>query len=173
MGPLALLALAGGVLQIPGVTHAIESFLEPSFADSRFADTAPTEGAEWAGLAMGAWIAVTGIAVAYFVYLRRRSLRLELRERLDAAHTFLLNKWYFDELYDALFTRPMAAFGGFGRRVIETDFVQGVIVGGTTGVVRAGSSFARAVQSGYLRGYALLLLMGVGALALYFLIASS
>jgi NADH-quinone oxidoreductase subunit L len=51
--------------------------------------------------------------------------------------------------------------------------VQGVIVGGTTGVVRAGTSFARSIQAGYLRGYAAVLLMGVGGLALYFLIAST
>ena len=57
--------------------------------------------------------------------------------------------------------------------MIETDFVQGVIVGGATGVVRAGTSLARAIQTGYLRAYALLLLIGVAGLALYFLIASS
>ena len=45
----------------------------------------------------------------------------------------------------------------FGRRVIETDFVQGTIVGGATGIVRVGTSFARAIQTGYLRAYALLL----------------
>ena len=72
-----------------------------------------------------------------------------------------------------MFVRPFATAGSFGRRVIETDFVQGFIVGGATGVVRAGTSFARAIQTGYLRAYALLLLFGVAALALYFLIASS
>ena len=57
--------------------------------------------------------------------------------------------------------------------MIETDLVQGLITGGPTGVVRAGTAFARAIQTGLLRGYALLLLVGVFALALYFLIASS
>ena len=84
-----------------------------------------------------------------------------------------MNKWYFDELFDRLFVRPAVAFGQFGRRVVETEFVQGVIVGGTTGVVRAGTSLARSLQAGYLRAYAALLLMGVSALALYFLIAST
>ena len=69
--------------------------------------------------------------------------------------------------------RPVATAGAFGRRVIETRFVQGFIVGGATGVVRAGTSFARAIQTGYLRAYALLLLLGVAVLALYFLLASS
>ena len=88
-------------------------------------------------------------------------------------HRFLEHKWYFDELYDAIFVRPVATFGAFGRRVIETDFVQGTIVGGATGIVRVGTSFARAIQTGYLRAYALLLLLGVAGLTLYFLINSS
>jgi NADH-quinone oxidoreductase subunit L len=88
-------------------------------------------------------------------------------------HALFYNKWYFDELYDALFVRPVATFGGFGRRVIETDFVQGTIVGGATGIVRVGTSFARAIQTGYLRAYALLLLLGVAGLTLYFLLNSS
>ena len=88
-------------------------------------------------------------------------------------HRILFNKWYFDELYDAVFVRPMATAGSFGRRVIETDFVQGFIVGGATGIVRAGTSLARAIQTGFLRAYALMLLLGIAALSLYFLIASS
>ena len=51
--------------------------------------------------------------------------------------------------------------------------MQGTIVGGATGVVRVGTSFARAIQTGYLRAYALLLLLGVAGLTLYFLINSS
>ena len=97
----------------------------------------------------------------------------ELRERFDALHTFLVNKWYFDELFDRLFVRPAVAAGRYGRAVVEREVVQGMIVGGATGVVRAGSSFARAIQTGLLRGYALLLLLGVAALGLYFLVVSS
>jgi NADH-quinone oxidoreductase subunit L len=67
----------------------------------------------------------------------------------------------------------MTAFGVFGRSVIESAFVQGTIVGGAVGIVRVGSSFARAIQSGYLRAYAGLLLIGLFGLALYFLIVST
>ena len=173
MGPLAALAVIGGVLGIPGITETLEHFLEPAFADSRFAEAHPSVGGEWAGLVAGGLLGISGIGLAYTIYVRERGLRLAIRERLDALHTFLFNKWYFDELFDLLFTRPTAALGRFGRNVVETDFVQGTIVGGATGAVRAGSSFARAIQTGYLRGYALMLLMGVGGLALYFLISSS
>ena len=173
MGPLALLAIIGGYVGVPGITDTLEKFLEPTFEDSRFAHTHPTDSAEWIGLAVGGIVATAGITVAYVMFVRRRGITRVLAERFAAVHNFLIHKWYFDELYDAVFVRPLSTAGSFGRRVIETEFVQGFIVGGATGVVRAGTSFARAVQTGYLRAYALLLLLGAAGLLLYFLIAST
>jgi NADH-quinone oxidoreductase subunit L len=173
MGPLALLSIVGGYLAVPGLSDVIENFLEPTFEDSRFHGTAPSDGDEYVGLAIGGVIAIAGIALAWWIYRRKPGTTARLVERFPRAHRFLGHKWYFDELYDAVFVRPMATAGGFGRRVIETDFVQGTIVGGATGIVRVGTSFARAIQTGYLRAYALLLLLGVAGLTLYFLLNSS
>ena len=143
MAPLALGAVIAGYVAIPGVTDTLENFLEPTFADSRFIDDKPTDASEYADLGVGSIMAFLGIGLAFVVYLRRRELRLVIRERFTAVHTFLVNKWYFDEIYDAAVVRPIAAFGRFGRTVIETRFVQGAIVGGAVGLVRAGSSVAR------------------------------
>jgi NADH-quinone oxidoreductase subunit L len=173
MGILAVLAIVGGIVGVPALTDTLEHFLEPTFEDSRYHEVHPSEGAEWSGLAAGGIVAIAAIALAYSMYVRRRGVTLRLRDRFAFAHRFLEHKWYFDELYDLLFERPYSRAGSFGRRVIETDFVQGFIVGGATGVVRAGTSFARAIQTGYLRAYALLLLLGVAGLGLYFLVASS
>ena len=120
----------------------------------------------------GGIISVSSIFLAYVFFIRRRGITLELQNRFGRVHAFLFHKWYFDELYDAVFVRPMSSLGSFGRRVIETDFVQGFIVGGATGIVRAGTSVARAIQTGYLRAYALLLLFGAALVVLYFLIVS-
>jgi NADH-quinone oxidoreductase subunit L len=173
MGVLAVLAMVGGYLSVPGISDVIEKFLEPTFEDSRFHDTAPTDGAEVLGLVAGGLIAIAGIALAWWVYRRRPGTSARLIGRFPLVHRFLGHKWYFDELYDAVFVRPAATAGGFGRRVIETDFVQGTIVGGATGIVRVGTTFARAIQTGYLRAYALLVLLGLAALTLYFLLNSS
>jgi NADH-quinone oxidoreductase subunit L len=173
MGPLALLSIVGGYVAVPGLTDVLEKFLEPTFQDSRFHDSVPSDSAEWLGLAVGGVISIIGIGLAWWVYIREPGTATRLRERYARVHAFLVNKWYFDELYEAMFVRPVSTFGGFSRRVIETDFVQGTIVGGATGVVRVGTSFARAIQTGYLRAYALLLLLGVAGLTLYFLINSS
>jgi NADH-quinone oxidoreductase subunit L len=173
MAPLAVLALVAGVIGIPGVTDTLEHFLEPTFESSTYADDHPSTSAEWVGLAAGGIISIASIYVAFVFYVRRRGITLDLRDRYRRVHDFLWHKWYFDELYDAVFVRPAATAGSFGRRVIETDFVQGFIVGGATGVVRAGTSLARVLQTGFLRAYALLLLFGAAALLLYFLISSS
>jgi len=173
MGALALLAIVGGAVGIPGVTDTLEHFLEPTFEDSRFLEAHPSEGAEWIGLAVGGAIGVAGIALAFVLYMRRPGTTRALQQRFATVHSFLANRWYFDELFDRLFVRPAAGFGRFGRTVVESAFVQGVLVGGTSAAVRAGTSLAHAVQSGYLRGYALLLFAGLGGMALYFLIVSS
>ena len=173
MGPLALLSIVGGIVLIPGVTTWLDDFLKPAFRDSRFIDQAPSHGAEWGGLAVGAALSIVGIAVAYSLFIRRRGYTLALRDRYAALHDFLAHKWYFDELYDALFVRPTLAFGRFGRTVFESAVVQGLLIGGAVGVVRTGTSFARSIQSGYLRAYALVLIMGLGGLGLYFLLQAS
>ena len=173
MAPLALLAVVAGVLGIPGVTDTLEHFLEPTFADSRFAEAQPSAGAEWVGLAVGGLFAIIGLVAAFRYFLGDQRLRVATRERLGGLHQVLINKWYFDEIFDRAIVRPVAAFGRFGRNVVESTFVQGVLVGGTVGIVRAGTSFARSIQTGELRSYAALLLMGVSGLVLYFLIVSS
>ncbi|MBA2794003.1 MAG: NADH-quinone oxidoreductase subunit L, partial [Thermoleophilaceae bacterium] len=173
MAPLAVLALIGGAVGIPRLTNTLEHFLEPSFADSRYIELHPSDSAEIAGLVAGGAVALVGIGLAYLLYIRRPGSTLAMRDRFRGPHRFLERKWYFDELYDWVVVKPTAAFGRFGRSVIESALVQGVLVGGTSDLVRGGSRAVRTIQSGYVRAYALLVLAGMGALALYFLIASA
>jgi NADH-quinone oxidoreductase subunit L len=98
---------------------------------------------------------------------------VRLRERVPGLHRFFFNKWYFDELIDWVVVRPFAWFGRFGQQTFERIFVNGTLVGGSSGIVRAGSAAVRALQSGFLRAYAALLLVGAAAVLLYFLIQSS
>ena len=173
MAPLAVLSVIGGVLLIPGVTTWLERFLEPVFHDSRLAAQVPSTGAEWAGLVVGSMLAVVGVGVAWFIYVRDRGYTLMLRDRYRRLHDFLFAKWYFDELYDAVFVRPTETFGRFGRTVVESALVQGVVIGGATAAVRGGTALARGIQTGYLRAYAMFLILGLSAVGLYFLLQSS
>jgi NADH-quinone oxidoreductase subunit L len=171
IGLLAFLSIFGGVLQIPGVTHVIENFLEPTFADSKWVDFDVSGGMEAFALIIGATASLLGIGIAYLLWVERPGTTVDLARRVPRLHTFLARKWYFDELYDALFVRPLRAVGRSASNVFERDVIQG-LVGGTTVVVRFGNSLVRVVQSGFLRYYALLLLVGVAGLTFWFLLVS-
>ena len=173
MGCLAVLATVGGAVQIPGVTNVLHNFLEPTFADSKFVDLEPSTGLTVVGLVTGTVLAIAGIALAYHLWVRKIEAPRALRARLAGPYRFFSNKWYFDEAINFLVVRPFAWFGRFGRNTFERIVITGLFMGGTTAAVRAGSAAVRAVQSGYLRYYAALLLLGVTALALYFLVAGT
>jgi NADH-quinone oxidoreductase subunit L len=173
MGSLAVLATVGGVVLIPKTTTWLDTFLEPTFAGSSVVAN-PSNGLLWFGLALGTVLGVLGIFIAYSIWGKANGeFATRLRERVPALHKFFVNKWYFDELIDFVVVRPFAWFGRFGQQTFERIFVNGTLVGGTSGVVRAGSAAVRALQSGFLRAYAALLLVGAGAVILYFLIQSS
>jgi NADH-quinone oxidoreductase subunit L len=172
MGGLAVLAIIGGAVQIPGVTHMLESFLEPTFADSElFHEIHPTVAAEWIGLAVGAVIGTVGILIAWKIYGQGGNASA-YQARFRGLHKVFVNKWYFDEVIDFLIVRPAAWLGRFANSTIERLFVNGALVGGSTGAVRALSAAVRSVQSGYLRYYAALLLIGFSGLGAYFLISA-
>jgi NADH-quinone oxidoreductase subunit L len=172
MSVLALLATIGGFLQIPKVTHVVDHFLEPSFHDSTLYAREPSDGLLVFGLVLGAAVGIAGIALAYYVWVKNPGVATRTRRQLAALYRLFVNKWYFDELIDALVVRPTRWFGSFSQQTFERVIVNGVLVGGSTGVVRAGSSAVRAAQTGFLRYYAALLVLGMVVIAFYFLVAA-
>jgi NADH-quinone oxidoreductase subunit L len=172
MAVLGFGAIFGGLVQIPEVTSVIENFLRPTFATSPFESIVPSGGSAYLGLLVGSVLSLAGIGIAYFVYVARPGTSAALQRRLRRAHSFLVNKWYFDELYDAAVYRPVISTGRFANRVIERFVVQG-IVAATVDAVRGVGIIVRGAQSGFVRAYALLLIGGFAALGLYFLIVST
>jgi NADH-quinone oxidoreductase subunit L len=172
MGALGFLALFAGLIQVPGVDNVIHNFLAPTFEASPLEQIEPSTAASWEGLGVGTLISLLGIGIAYQLYVRNPGTTARLIERLRGLHSFLLHKWYFDELIDVLIVQPALAIGRFCNGVFERFVVQG-IVNGTVEVVRDAAGVVRNVQSGFLRSYALLLVTGFAALALYFLLSSS
>ena len=169
---LGIGALVGGVVQIPGVTDLLEQFFRGTFESSPLFHIVPSTGASWLGLLIGGLISIAGIAIAYYCYVARPGVTARLIDRFDAVHAFLLHKWYFDELQDALVYRPALALGRFANSVFERLVVDG-IVSLATGLTRGAGSVVRDAQSGFVRAYALLLVGGFAALGVYFLVVSS
>jgi NADH-quinone oxidoreductase subunit L len=172
MAVLAFLALFGGLIQMPGIDNVVADWLDPVFADSPLAAIHPSTSWSWIGLGIGGVISLAGIAVAQWLYVTSPERPRELEARLRGLHTFLYGKWYFDEAIDFLVVRPALAIGRFANRVFERVVVDG-LVNGTEGTVRGAGGVVRAVQNGFVRSYALLLIAGFAGLALYFLITSS
>jgi NADH-quinone oxidoreductase subunit L len=172
MSLLAVGAIGAGLVQIPEVDDVIVNFLRPTFASSPLYEPHTRDGLLIFGLCLGTVLGLTGIAIAYRIWVKDPAIAVRARERFQPLYKLSFNKWYFDELIGALVVAPAAATGRFARDTVERVFVDGTLIGGSTAVVRAGSAAVRAVQSGFLRYYAALLLLGVGAVGLYFLLQS-
>jgi NADH-quinone oxidoreductase subunit L len=169
---LAIGAIGAGFAQIPQLDFVITDFLRPTFADASNYEPHTRDGLLVFGLTLGTLLGLAGIAIAYRVWVARPGTAAALRARLPRTYELLANKWYFDEAIDALIVRPAAAFGRFATRTFERVVVDEGLVGGTTGLIRAGSAAVRAAQSGFVRYYAALLVLGVAGVGFYFLLQS-
>jgi NADH-quinone oxidoreductase subunit L len=155
------------------VNEGLHHFLEPTFHDSAlYEELAPSEMDVLLGMVAGALLGAGGIFIAYTLWVRQPDRPRAIQARLPALHRFFVNKWYFDEAIDFLVVRPGAWLGRFANSTFERVVVDGALVGGAGGVVRLASAAVRRVQTGYLRYYAALLLMGITSLGAYFLIAA-
>ena len=114
-------------------------------------------------------VAVSGIALAYLLYVVFPSLPGILASTFQGLYQFLLNKWYFDELYDVLFVRPALKLGRGFWQGGDGAVIDGV---GPDGVAAAAKDIGQriaALQSGYLYHYAFAMLIGVAALISWFM----
>jgi NADH-quinone oxidoreductase subunit L len=105
-----------------------------------------------------------GFLVAYWFYIRRPDLPGRLAEEQQPLYRFLLNKWYFDEIYDAVLVRPAMALGRFLWKRGDVWLIDGF---GPDGVSTRVADVARNVvrlQTGYLYHYAFAMLLGVAAI---------
>jgi len=115
-------------------------------------------------------VGLAGIALAIFMYVLRPGLPAQMAETFRPIYLFMLNKWYFDELYDFLFVRPAFRIGrGFWK---EGD---GAIIDGygPDGVAALSRTIARRfsfLQSGYLYHYAFAMLIGVAIFVTWYVV---
>jgi NADH-quinone oxidoreductase subunit L len=112
---------------------------------------------------------VIGIAVAWLMYIRQPDLPARLAATFAGLYRFLLNKWYFDELYDFLFVEPAKRLGYGLWQVIDVSVIDNF---GPDGVAASALTVARRavrLQTGYLYHYAFAMLIGVAALVTWYL----
>ncbi len=114
-----------------------------------------------------------GFVTAWYMYIKNPSAPKKLAEQQWMLYQFLLNKWYFDELYDFLFVRSSKALGRF---LWKKGDVATIDAYGPNGVASAVGGLTQKVvrlQSGYLYHYAFAMLIGIAALVTWMMLGSS
>jgi NADH-quinone oxidoreductase subunit L len=113
---------------------------------------------------------VLGLGVSYLFYIRRPYLPEELANQQPLLYQFLLNKWYFDELYDLIFVRTAKWIGRFLWKVGDGYIIDGLGPDGVSARVLDVTRNAVKLQNGYLYFYAFVMLIGVAGLMTYFML---
>ena len=115
-----------------------------------------------------AWVKVSpfvamiiGLATAYWFYIVNPAMPRKLAEVQRPLYLFLLNKWYFDEIYDAIFVRPARAVGGIFWKRGDGNIIDGSINGLAMGLIPMLTRFAGRAQSGYIFTYAFAMVVGI------------
>lgn len=114
------------------------------------------------------WLMITGFAVATVIYLFRPALAGILRSRMPRLHRILLNKYYWDELYQAVFVKGAVRLGKSLWEKADAAFIDDLLVNGSARVVGNLAARVRLWQSGYLFQYAFVMIIGLaGILAIW------
>jgi NADH-quinone oxidoreductase subunit L len=104
---------------------------------------------------------VLGFVLAWLFYIKNPSLPGRLAAQQRPLYLFLLNKWYFDELYDWVFVRPAKWLGGFLWKRGDGNVIDGSLNGVALGIIPFFTRLAGRAQSGYLFHYAFAMVLGI------------
>ena len=118
---------------------------------------------KWAPLAVSA----VGFGIAYYVYIMREGLGAALAARKGPLWTFLYNKWFFDELYEATFVRAAKFLGDLFWKGGDQKIIDGLGPDGVSALSYKLGRRAGRLQSGYVYHYAFVMLLGVAGLLSY------
>ncbi len=114
---------------------------------------------------------VLGLLLAWKFYIRSPELPGKLAAQQRPLYLFLLNKWYFDELYDVIFVRPAKAIGRFFWQKGDMTVIDGALNGVAMGIIPFFTRLAARAQSGYVFTYAFAMVLGIAALLTWMTLA--
>jgi len=168
LGVLAILTAAAGIIGVPSEHGTVFTrFLAP---------VAPLAEGEHGGVAALALAAVSviaalaGVFVAWLVYGRGQVDVEQIGVARNPIHRLVLNKYYVDELYDALFVKPLYRLFLWCAQVFDVKVIDGLVNGVARAVIAWALSLRR-LQTGFVMNYALGMLLGAVALVAFLLVA--
>jgi NADH-quinone oxidoreductase subunit L len=179
--PLVLLAIPSaliGYFTLEPMVHG-GFFKDVIFVDSRHAAPAMTsemftKHGKALGMAMHAlttapfWLALGGVAAAYYCYMVNPRVPAAIKEKLSAVHTLLENKYYFDRFNDWFFAAGARFLGGGLWKQGDQRVIDGWLVNGSAKVVGWFASVARLFQTGFVYHYAFTMIIGILFLLTFF-----
>ena len=115
-------------------------------------------------------LVILSIPIAYYLFLKNRNLPERLASINKPLYNFLLNKWYFDELYDVLFVKPSKKSGLFLWKFFDLKIIDGFGPDGISSMIKKFSVKANKFQSGYIYQYAFVMLLGFSALLTFLIV---
>jgi len=163
---LALLSVLGGLINLPG-SYWLEHWLEHTL---HAVEAVPFQ----VSIALSSLaVALLGLALAWWIYGRRPLSSPQqtdpLARALNGLYHALERKWWVDELYHALFVRPYQGLARALAQSVDQGLIDGV-VNGLGALARGLAQRWRAWQNGYVRSYALTIVIGVIVLVAYLLL---
>ena len=115
-------------------------------------------------------IVILSIPFSYYLFVKNKNITNWLANENQPLYNFLLNKWYFDELYDFLFVKPFKKIGIFFWKNVDIKIIDKFGPDGISNLIKFFSNKAVKFQSGYIYQYAFIMLLGFSALLTYLII---
>jgi len=158
---LAVLSLLGGLLNLPWAhSSSLEGFLSPTFGFVPVVATSSTF-AQWGLALVDVAAAIIGLVAAFTIWRG-------VSESPKFTPSFFEHVWHWDDAYDATIGRPLTNAAQFSDDVIEPDVIDGAVTGVAVGIRRSAEGL-RKVQSGFVRQYALAMVLGMAVVIVYLL----
>ena len=110
------------------------------------------------------------IPLAYYLFIQNVKILEKIKSKNKIFYEFLLNKWYFDEIYDFIFVKPIKALGSFLWKSGDVKTIDRFGPDGISKIVKFISSKATKLQTGYIFDYAFVMLLGFSLLLTFFII---
>jgi NADH-quinone oxidoreductase subunit L len=156
---LAVLSLLGGLLNLPWAhSSSLEGFLSPTFGFVPVVASSSTF-AQWGLALVDVAAAIIGLLAAFTIWRG-------VSESPKYTPSFFEHVWHWDDAYDATIGRPLTAAAQFSDDVIEPDVLDGAVTGVAVAIRRSAEGL-RKVQSGFVRQYALAMVLGMAVVIVY------
>ncbi len=114
-------------------------------------------------------LASIAIPIAYYLYIKNNKILEQVKNKNQKIYNFLLNKWYFDELYDLVFVKTSKAIGSFLWKSGDIKTIDKFGPDGISKIIKSISNKSTKFQSGYIYDYAFVMLLGLSLLLTIFI----